>query len=123
MRSASASSKPVLAWSVSTDTPGWTASTRMRFVAGAEPRMPGGGAAGGAPPEGRAGGGAGAAAREPRRARDEVDARHEPPLLVRRHDDDLAAERGDVVGAARARQAHLRVPVVRAERARGDVGG
>src|SRR5207249_11185755 len=49
---------------------------------------------------------------EPGRARDEVDALDEAALLVRRDDDDLAAQRGDVVGAARSGQANLRPPVV-----------
>ncbi len=67
------------------------------------------------------GGPARAVAGEPRRARDEVDALDEAPLLVRRHDDHLAAQRGDVVGAAGPGQADFRLPVVGAEHARVDV--
>src|SRR4029453_3907431 len=71
--------------------------------------------------EAEAGGTARAVAPEPRRAGDEVDTLHEAPLLVRRDDDDLSAQGGDVVGAARAGQAHFRVPVVGSEDAGVDV--
>src|SRR5215510_4526166 len=71
--------------------------------------------------EAEAGRAARAVAPEPRRARDEVDALDEAPLLVRRDDDDLAAQRGDIVRAARAGQADSRLPVVGAEHASVDV--
>src|SRR3990167_3613526 len=67
------------------------------------------------------GGGARTVALEPAGAGDEIDAGDEPTLLVRRHDDHLAAERGEVVGAASPRQPYLGLPVVRADRARVDV--
>src|SRR5712692_5908177 len=62
-----------------------------------------------------------AVAGQPAGARHEVDLRDEAPLLVRGHDDNLAAQRGDVVGAAGAGQPHLRLPVVAAQHRRVDV--
>src|SRR5207249_5837826 len=62
--------------------------------------------------EEQTGGAPRAVAAKPRRARDEVHALDEPALLVRGDDDDLAAERGDVVRPARARPPDFRMPVV-----------
>src|SRR5262249_58900558 len=53
-------------------------------------------------------------------ARDEIDLLHEPAWLVHGEDDDAAAERDDVIGAATAREPHFR-PVVAADRARVEV--
>src|SRR5262245_12972281 len=72
-------------------------------------------------PEAEAGGAARAVAPQPRRARDEIDALDEAPLLVRGDDNDLAAQGCDVVRATRAGQAHFRMPVVGAEHAGVDV--
>ena len=94
---------------------------RMRRVSGSKPKMPSVVTTRETPPKSRPARCARAVAAEPRRAGHEVHAGNEPALLVRGEDEHLAAQRGDVVGAAGAGQPHLRLPVVAADHARVDV--
>ena len=89
--------------------PGCSASSRIVRVAGSKPNRPRLVITCDTPPKRSPAGAPRVAGTDPAGAGDEVDPRQEAALLVHRHDHQLAAEGGDVVAAAAARQSYLRV--------------